>query len=351
MSMFASKWRCSALWVAWVAFALAGCNQIQKDPALNKTASALDTRTHCVGRFLIDLPADFEQTKGSDVDLIYGLGKDFRSVKVQVLRAEGSQPSLDSLVKTRSAELSSQDHLKSASKSMLAMLRRVNDSAVLIRSYDSPDMLNYFKAELFAEKNGSIGVFKDEVHKNERPEDIEDKLLRVAERTSFAPDVNQAGRGTCLGHLLMNAGQDGEILMVSFRAKRWPDVLIQLDMNSMLTKSDGGLLTRWDRNAGALNKLDFQSSTLRRGKVTVGGMPGEELLSKGKDRGHVVRSFTAESLLLKPATFSTPSLAISMNMGGQLDSPEGRDASWTDDEAQAIWGAIVKSLRLRPGAL
>ncbi len=349
--MLAPRLRCSAFRVVLFAFALAGCNQIHKDSALDKTAPAPDTRTHCVGRFLIDLPVGFEQTQGSDADLVYGLGKDFRSVKVQVLRSEGSQPSLDSLVKKRSAELSSQDHLKSASKSMLALLRRVKESAVLIRSYDSPDMLNYFKAELFAEKGGAVGVFKDEVHKNERPEDIEERLLQVAERTSFVPAVSQASRGTCLGPLLMDAGQDGEILMVSFRAKRWPDVLIQIDMNSMLAKSDGGLLNRWDRNAVVLNKLDFQSSTLRRGKVTVGGMPGEELLSKGKDRGHVVRSFTAESLLLKPATFSTPSLAISMNMGGQLDSSESRDASWADDEALAIWGAIIKSIRLRPSAL
>jgi len=80
-------------------------------------------------------------------------------------------------------------------------------------------------------------------------------------------------------------------------------------------------------------------------------MPGEQLLSKGKDRGYVVRGFAAETLLLKPATFLAPSLAISMNMGGQVSSSEYRDASWSDDEAVAIWDAIVKSIRLRPSAL
>jgi len=78
--------------------------------------------------------------------------------------------------------------------------------------------------------------------------------------------------------------------------------------------------------------------------------PGGELLIQGEDHGHVVRGFNAESLLMKPATFSTPLFAIDMSMGGQV-GPEYRDPSLSEPAALAIWDAIVKSIRLRPGAV
>ena len=72
--------------------------------------------------------------------------------------------------------------------------------------------------------------------------------------------------------------------------------------------------------------------------------------SEGKDHDRIVRGFNAETLLAKPATFSTPSLAIEMRMGGQVGY-EYRDASLSQEAALALWDAIVKSIRLRPGAV
>ena len=308
-------------------------------------------RTHCVGRYLIDLPADFEQMLASDVELTYGLDKNFRTVNVKVLRAAGPQPSFDSIVTKRASQLAAEYHFEAPSKSMLAFQQRLSDHIALVRSYESPRMLDSYRSEYFVQHGAAVAVFTDRVFTDEPTEPIEAKILKVVERTSFVPSPDKVGRGACLGPLLIDAGQDGERFMLAFRSKSVPDVLIEVDMNSMLAKSDGGLLKRWDSKAGMLNKLDFHSTTLRRGKVAVGGMPGEELLNKGKEQGHVVRSFTAEALQTKPATFATPSLAISMNMGGQLESSDYVDASWSDDGAMAIWDAIIKSIRLRPGAV
>ena len=330
--------------------ALTGCDRLTGELALNKNATLPEMRTHCAGRYLIDLPVGFEQEPSSDVDLIYGLGKDFRRVKVALLRESGTQPTFDSLVNKRAAELAADYHFKSPSKTMLALLQRKSQTLALVRTYFSPRMLDLFKEEVFAERGPVVAVFKDDVGENERPEDIEANLLRVVESTSAMSSPDQAGRGTCLGPLLINAGQDGEFFYLSFKSKAAPDVVVHIDMNSMLAKSDGGLLNRWDSKAGLLAKLDFSSSTLRRGKVTIGGMAGEELLSKGKDNGKVVRGFSAETVLLKPATFAAPSLAISMSMGGQNEAADYVDPSWTDEEAMKIWDAIVKSIRARPGS-
>lgn len=351
MSACLGRLQLAAFAACFVAVSLTGCDRILKESTLDKTASLPAMRTHCVGRYLIDLPADFEQMLASDVELTYGVDKNFRTVNVKVLRAAGPQPLFDSIVSRRAAELAAEHHFEAPSKSMLASRQRFNDNTELIRSYKSPDMLGSYRSEYYAQHGAAVAVFAGRVYTDEQPDPIEAKILKVVKRTSFVPSPDKAGHGTCLGPLLIDAGQDGERFVLAFRAKSVPDVLIEINMNSMLAKSDGGLLKRWDSKAGMLNKLDFQSSTLRRGTVAVGGMPGEELLSKGKEHGHVVRGFTAEALQTKPATFSTPSLAISMNMGGQLESSDYVDASWSDEGAMAIWDAIVKSIRPRPGAV
>jgi hypothetical protein len=334
----------------FVLAAMAGCDKSFKEPTLEKTAALPKMRTHCVGRYLIDLPDEFEQMLSSDVDLIYGLDKDFREVNVKVLRTSGSPPSFDRIVSKRAMELAANARTDTPSKTRLALQRRINETVSLIRAHDS-DLPNYFKAEVFAERGVAVGIFAADIFKGDVPEAIESTVLSIAEKARFLPAVEQSGRGTCLGPLLIDAGQDGERFSIAFRAASRPDAVIKIDMNSLLAKSDGGLLKRWESKAVMLKKAGFESRTIRRGSVTVGGRPGEELLLQGKEYDHLVLGFTAEPLQTKPATFALPSMAVHMNLGGQIPSAEYVDASWSESEALAIWDAIVKSVRLRPGAI
>ena len=242
MSIWESRLRLAALAAAYVALSLTGCEQISKESALDKTASLPAMRTHCVGRYLIDLPADFEQMLVSDVELTYGMDKNFRTVNVTVARAAGSQPSFDGIVNKRASELAANYHFESPSKTMLASRQRFNDNTELIRSYKSPRVLDSYRSEYFVQHGAAVGVFAGRVYTDEQPDPIEAKILKVLERTSFVPSPDKAGRGACLGPLLIDAGQDGERFMLAFRSKSVPDVLIEVDMNSMLAKSDGGLL-------------------------------------------------------------------------------------------------------------
>ena len=180
---------------------------------------------------------------------------------------------------------------------------------------------------------------------------VEASAMSVVNRTVFVSDPAKAGRGTCLGPLLIDAGQDGEWFTVSFKSKRMPDVLIEFSSNSLLAESDGGLLSRRAGKQSLLDKIGLRSDIIRRGKISIAGRAGEEILEKGKQHGKVMRLLTAEALLLKPATFTQPSFAISMTMGGQLQSGEYVDASMSEPDAIATWDAIIKSIRVRPGAI
>jgi Tle cognate immunity protein 4 C-terminal domain len=308
-------------------------------------------RTHCVGRYLINLPEAFEQTPGSDVEFIYGLDKDFQKINVKVARATNDQPTFNEIVAKRTASLAGSWHRKAPSKSMLAAEQKVREDVVLVRAYRDSSLLNVFQSELYALFGSAVGLFSTRVFSTENPEEREAALLKVVDRSRFVSTPDQAGRGACLGPLVIDAAQDGEIFSVSFRAKAHPDLVLSINMNSLVAESDGGLLKRWDSKSGMLSKLNFKSSVLRRGRVVIAGRPGEELLDKGKEQDKIVREFTAEVLRPSSATFAAPSFAISMSMGGQVASGDYVDATWSDAQAMAVWDAVIKSIRLRPGAV
>jgi len=309
-------------------------------------------RTHCIGRYLIDLPEEYAMTPGSELELYYGLGKDFERVKVQLSRQQGDQPTLEKMIRKVSGDLQSEQHFKSPSKNMLAGVNEISQSTILVRAYDDQSLLNYFRFHLYALRGEAIARFEGFNYTDSRrtPEYIEKQLIEAAQNTTYAAKPESAGRGTCLGSVVVDAKQDGEVFRISFLSKQHPDAKIAIDMNSLPEKGDGGLLQRVDSKAGMLRLLDFSSSTLRRGKRPIAGRPGEELLDTGKDKGKVVRYFVAETLVTEPSSPARPVIAISMNMGGQDKDGEYIDPSLSEREALAWWDAIVGSIRLRPGA-
>jgi hypothetical protein len=329
---------------------LAGRSFLLKDWTMNETISLPPTYTVCVGRFLLDLPVSLELA--GDVELYYGLDKNFRTVKVEVLRQSGATPTFEALVKKRQVELMSVKYPEAPSGNMLALSKSVGEKTMLIRAHDSSQLPGYFKSEIYREIGGAVVVFSGDVFKKDKPEDIEAKVLRVAERSQFLDLATTAPPmpGTCIGNVVINAGQDREdFTMMGGGSDQWPDVSMRFSSNSISNGSDGGLFKRLADKASMLDALGAHTDELRRSRPTFGGMPAQEILEKGIDHGKIFRSFTIESMPPK-ADFGSPSMQLNMSMGGQVDY-EYRDATWSDREATMIWDAIIKSVRLRPGAL
>ena len=62
--------------------------------------------------------------------------------------------------------------------------------------------------------------------------------------------------------------------------------------------------------------------------------------------------FNAETIRPNPA-FARPKIALTLQTGG-FTSPNLESAKppqWSTDEAVGVWDAVVKSVRLRPGAV
>ena len=278
-------------WVCWVALllTLAGCDGWTKGETVTDPVGMPALHTVCLGRHLVDLPEELGLR--GDVDLYYGLGKDFKTVKVRVLQVKGE----------------------------------------------------------------ATGLSSASVFKKDKPEDIEAKMLAVAQSTSYATDPLQKSKGTCIGPLVIDAGQDGERFSLGTRGTKHTDLTLEITINSMLAETDGGLLKRVDSKAGVLAKLGGMASTLRRGKVSIAGRPAEELIDEIKEEDKTVRLFVAETLLTKPSTFAEPRIHIEMSQGGQIQTGPNEsayiDPSISKKDSLAMWDAIIKSIRLRPGSV
>lgn len=318
---------------------------------MKETIQLPTMRTHCIGRYLIDLPEEYAMTSGSELTLYYGLGKDFERVFVQAPRQRGEQPELEKLVRKASSEFESQHHSETPARNRLALVKELDKNSTLIQAYKGANLLEYSRFQLYSRRGEAIVRLEGFNYPDTRrtPEYVENQLIRVAQNTRFAASPEQAGQGTCLGTAVIDAKQDGEVFMLVFKSQNHPDAIINIDMNSLTESGDGGLLHRVDSKAGLLRMLDFSSSTLRRGKRQIAGRAGEELLDSGKQDGKVERYFVAETLVTERSKMNRPVIAVSMSVGGLQDKKNGDylDPSLSEKESLAWWDAIVGSIRMR----
>jgi Tle cognate immunity protein 4 C-terminal domain len=344
--------RNSFYWISVIVLTLAACTKISTGADVTANNAPTQMRTHCLGRLLLELPDDFEQTLGSDVEFTYGLDKSFRRTKIELSGVANRGSVLREAAAREIAKLTSLQHSRSASKNMLSMSRAPSADIVLIRAFDEPGMLEYLTAIAFVEKMSAVARIARHIDKGEPPESVEAHLLEVAARTTFIPNPSALKqKGTCFGPLLIDAGQDGESFTVAFKSSQMPDVKISFDINSLVATSDGGLFKRLDKKAGLLAQAGFGPNSYRKRDVKIDGRPAQEVSRTGKERDKVVRQFIAEVVMDKPATFAAPMIAINLSMGGQVGPEDYRDASMSEAAAMAMWESILKSIRLRPGAL
>lgn len=317
---------------------------------MNDTVELPKMRTHCIGRYQIDLPEEFVMTKGSYLTLYYGLDKNFQKVEIQNHRQQGNSPSFSRSVEAEKSALATRWHKESPSGNHLAAVKEMDRDTVLIVAYTGTDAMGL---RLFAQRGEAIARLQNKKYSDsDDPNPLsyyESQLTRIANNTRYIASPEQAGRSACLGTLAIDDKQDGEVYSMYFISEKHSDVSIHIDMNSLTEKGDGGLLARVSGKAGLLRALDFSSTTLRKGKRQMAGRPGDELLESGKQDGKVQRNFVAETLITEPSNMSRPVIAINMSVGGRQDKRTNAylDPSLTEKESLAWWDAIVDSLRAR----
>jgi len=322
-------------------------------------------RTHCVGRYLIDLPESFAWAETPDATLYYGLDADHKTVDVRIIDCAATREEFIAGVTTRAREIASEENEVSG-ESMLVRNEELKDGNVLLRYFDSTLSDSYHRHEIHVFLQG-VHVMLAAASFEGMVEPVEQRLKKLSSQISLIESSN--GPGLCLGPVRINADHDHEEISTYARDKRRPDVLFSVYMSAITPDQEEGLIDQIEREKEA---LATPPKFLRKGATELGGMKAEEALMRFNEDGITMHSFAIWSKRREPS-FEHPTITLSLSTGGELpgdlrppdplrygihdeDTPHELPArtvtsSLGDEEAMSMWDAIVRTVRLRPDAL
>ncbi|WP_316153225.1 T6SS immunity protein Tli4 family protein [Cupriavidus sp. BIC8F] len=320
-------------------------------------------KTHCIGRFLIDLPEEFHPIPDSidglgNAELFYGRDANFQRIYIQVpkQRSPEIEPVLlredfNRVVGDREQEL----HTKKNDKSGLPMLRameRIGQSAVMFRRYSNQQIDGYFVSELHLQVDSvRYVVLKTDVLEADDLRSEEARLKNLAGKTYAYTDAEAAGPGFCVNGLALNDQHDEEVGRFYFRSDIHKDMFFEI-YSRALAEQDEGLFARVDRHReGATLELRMAIHSLRKDRPRVAGMEAEELLDTFKENGYRMQGFTVETRRDNPGHMR-PQMKLELTAGGQIPGASDYvDSSLSNDNALLLWDKVVSSIRPRPGAV
>ncbi|NMY08461.1 hypothetical protein HBO38_08320 [Pseudomonas veronii] len=333
-------------------------------------------RTWALGQGLIDLPANW--TGGGDVKLFYGLGADHSSVEVRVLGDGVTQQRFDAALNERSHRIAAIKNYKQSDVSMLVSAIRLSPQSVTLQYFQSAALPDTFVHEFHLLVDDAYIMLRAESYDGETAP-VEARLLKLSKEI-FKVAPENAGAGFALGPIVIRSHHDQEIASFDFSPPA-SDVSLSIYINALSPDDDERLHVRTQKDTQIFLAGDYEN--LRAGKITLAEMQAEESLIGFSDDTHRQILFVSENYRDNPS-LSRPAMSIRLSAGGmsagpidpdepedlvrwtlpqfankgyelplwqQAASPDPVNPSLTDYEAMAVWDAILKSVRIRYGAV
>jgi len=321
---------CAAMLCAGNAFA---SEQTKSEAGIEKAV------THCLGRFVLDLPSDAEYVGRS-----YEYG--FSTVEMQRMSYEEFLKDLN------------------AFETKLRSTKHKSGSTLLLKT-NSPDDKN--RVLSFWERSGADVLVRtsgyrwiDGMRYLLKMTSDPDKMERAnVHATNVLAHLNSRSNeiptspGFCIAHgIITDEGSSkDESLNARFRLKNRPDIVIDIATTRNTDDPPESLLSR---KPGVLSALGILGATLggvrniREGDRVVSGMPGQEWLLKApNDQGHQAHLFTWEAPGLQRDSLH-PQVRIDLQSGNNDGGFDPSPASLTDAQMLELWERILPTLRLRP---
>jgi hypothetical protein len=306
------------------------------------------TITVCVGRLLVDLPADAEVSYS---------GARLGSVDISVV-PEYTPKKVASVIAEREAFLAGQlNEYERPSLEKRVTADAINFQATLLYSGREKPVTRMSGGQPVTGEEGitveAFGI-KDELFYRFRGEGLSspkyeqsviDLVKKFESRTNSFIPLNP---GFCTENGIIHdpiSSDKNETVTMFASLKGHPDVAIRLD-TAVLDKLQESLLTR-DAKNDINTRFAANIKNLGKGSRELNGLAGEELLDRFKEgngtTGHV---FMWESFG-KPSDVLAPSITLELQTGrGRPGSPV--NSSLSDEAVLQLWNAISSSLRIRP---
>ncbi|NMY97837.1 hypothetical protein HBN96_23320 [Pseudomonas proteolytica] len=333
-------------------------------------------RTWALGRGLIDLPANW--SGGGDVKLFYGLGADHSSVEVRVLGEGVTQARFDAALGERASRIAAVKNDEMDDIPMLVSASGDTPQSAMLQYYMRKTRRQTFVHELHLLVDDAYVMLRAESY-NGNTAPVEARLLKLSKEI-FKVAPENAGAGFALGPIVIRSHHDQEIASFDFSPPA-SDVSLSIYINALSPDDEERLHVRTHKDTKIFLAGDYEN--LRAGKITLADMQAEESLIGFSDDTHRQILFVSENYRDNPS-LSRPAMSIRLSAGGmsagpidpdepedlvrwtlpqfankgydlplwqQPASPEPVNPSLTDYEAMAVWDAILKSVRIRYGAV
>jgi hypothetical protein len=308
------------------------------------------TRTICIGRFLIDVPADAE--------IVYGPAEVLYPVKVFRDKAHD----MDSLIAERLVEI------EKDKPRAYGMLRNKDSMLGHVISGILPD-----QKMVFGMSPGSFAFYNIESYVKSKSDVImqdaeaisaEHSAKIIQELNALAPLLRSRGdsqipteSGVCIqdGFIKDSGKTLYEMVSLGVRLASLPDVHLSLSLTNkdILVSSDA--LEPRVKQAEQIARSQGHGAwyerikNLRRGRREIGRWAGYEVLARKPAQGAARESHEFAFLSQgEPNNPYVPVLDIELHSGILGNQTGGVKPSVTDEEAVAIWDRLTSSIRVRP---
>jgi len=294
---------------------------------------------HCIGRFLVDLPADAEYVGGS-----YDYA--FATIERRAMELDQFRQEVEALEKRL------KDTLHNSGASLLLRSAAPAEDSRVFGYWDSADQQVAVDISAYRWINGQRYL----LHKGASPGRLEKAVARMEATISKLQARGAslpAAPGFCIEHAIFadEGRSDNESLNIRFRLKEHPGIVVDVATNLNAGAPPESLLSR---KPGTLSALGILGATLgglrniKEGNRTIGDHPGQEWLMKAPgDHGQKAHLFTWEAPGLQGDAHH-PQIRIDLQSGNFDGGLEPKPVSMTDKQMLALWDQILNSLRLRP---
>ena len=342
---------------------LSSCNPfVHASSYTPQTTATLTTErtTHCLGRYLIDLPSNFELHTGGwgDIELYYGLDKDFETVYATVKPGRYTNEAFWKEVNQRRFEL--QGATNTATKGpMLLLGEQLDTSTALLRRLGDEFYGLSIKTEVHVLVGNRYVTLEQESYSKDDnditytkadPAPAETRLKMIASKLLPYENATRAKPGFCMQGVLFDVGQDDENGTFNFYAKDVPDVHLTMDYHAVTGQPSQGLYERVAEGESSWPMILHGRVVLRRGDRALGGAPAQENLSKQTDPS-TQHLFDIERRSTEPRTLDSPFFSISLNTGNEygegLAIHRQGNSSLSDAQMLKLWDDMVTSVRKR----
>jgi Tle cognate immunity protein 4 C-terminal domain/Tle cognate immunity protein 4 N-terminal domain len=308
-------------------------------------------KTVCIGRYLLDIPAQAEFTLGSaDISEV---------TLVREARPSVNQLAFENKLKVKEEELRALPH-----KTEGTQLKEVF-------SYENNNKQRFFLRRSDEKDVRTLGI-----EGLVRADETEYKVIRgtsteyLNEGKKIVSDVSRAlqsrpdnsipiSPGFCISGAIMQIDgkrADGysESVAGGFKLEDWSLSFGILTETSLASEPGQMLFDRMDKGLKLAEKLPGglpggAPKAIRRGLTQVDGRKGQELIDTFTEKG--ISYLNAEAEIYGDGSSKLPTFELSMTVTkAEKPDPSDKRKVMSQEEALALWDVVLKSIRPRPGA-